>query len=88
VAVTALDSGQPGKLATASELLTRSRWLLPRSATLGHLRGQLAEARGEMPLAVMEAWRVRAVRPLDGDRAEAFDRLLHRIEGSLGARSP
>jgi len=88
VVATALDSGQEAKLATAAGYLNRSRWLRRRSLTLGDLSGQLAWARGEAPIAVLEAWRARSSRPRDGDRAAAFEHLLERLGGPAGASPP
>ena len=55
---------------------------------VGELNGQLAAARGHVPIAVVEAWRARAGRPLDRERAMAFDQMLVRLGDTSGASLP
>jgi O-antigen ligase len=80
VAGKALDSADPDRIATASDLLERRRWLRPRSTAFADLRSRLAVASEHAPTAVAEAWTAASSEPPRGTRSADLETLLQQLE--------
>jgi hypothetical protein len=79
IAGAALETGDPLRISQARSELERGRWLRPHSAALAGLRARLAIADSSAPTAVSEAWISASEQPADPERAENYERLLHRL---------
>jgi hypothetical protein len=81
IAVAALETGEPGKIAEASAILEKSRWLRPRSASLADLRSHLAQALGRGPSAAAEAWAAQRAHPESTVYRLRMEQLISRLQG-------
>ncbi len=81
MAVAALDSGDLDRIAAAAVALDEIRWLKPRAASIADLRGLLAEAEGDAPRALSEAWEAARANPSNPVYRQRYERLLGRLHG-------
>ncbi len=80
IAVAALESGDREKIIEASAVLEKGLWLRPRSASLADLRGHLAEALGDAPSAVAEAWTAQENSPFNQVYRERASQLFDQLQ--------
>jgi hypothetical protein len=80
VAGAALDSSDPHRVITASQLLERRRWLRPRSSAFASLRARLAIAANHAPMAVAESWTAASGMPGAEIHSANFETLVEKLE--------
>jgi len=84
-AAAALETGDPGELTGALELVASGRRLRPSSAGLAAAGGELELALGRVPAGASEILRAARLQPAAKPRAEMWEELEQRLE--VGSRS-
>jgi hypothetical protein len=78
-AAAALDTGRADLAADGLEILSSSRWLRPRAASLSALAGRLHLQLGQPPHALAEAWKARRAQPSVEIHTAQYEYILSRL---------